>query len=433
MNREILRLAIPNILSNITVPMMGVVDTALMGHLPDAHYLVSLGVGVAVFNFVYWGFGFLRMGSTGFAAQAYGARDAKQLSLVLFRAGLLGLFIALLLLLLQSPLWELGRLIIRPDALSAEHARQYFHIRILAAPANMLLLAITGWFLGLQNAFYALLIAVFSNAVNIGLSIFFVHYAGMAIDGVAWGTVIAQYSGLLLALFLLIFRYRSYLPLPQLKELLHWQELRQFFSVNGNIFIRTLALIFVFTWFTAQSSRLGSDILAVNTIFLQMLAVVSYGLDGFAFAAESLTGKYIGRGDRPALQRMIARLFVWGFALSALLSLAYLLFNESILRFFTSHEKIIRLAQSFGIWIILAPLVNNFAYLWDGIYIGATAGRSMRNSMLIAAFAVFVPLDLFLQPLWGNHGLWLAFTLFMIARGLYLWKGYRKNIPGFQS
>jgi len=433
MNREILRLAIPNILSNITVPLMGVVDTALMGHLPDAHYLVSLGVGVAVFNFVYWGFGFFRMGSTGFSAQAYGARDAKRLSLVLFRAGLLGLLIALLLLLFQSSIWELGRVIIRPDALSAEPARQYFHIRILAAPANMLLLVLTGWFLGLQNAIYALLITVFSNVVNIGLSIFFVHSMHMTIDGVAWGTVMAQYSGLLLALFLLIFRYRSFLTIPGLKELLLWEELRRFFSVNGNIFVRTLALIFVFTWFTAQSSRLGSDMLAVNTIFLQMLAIVSYGLDGFAFAAESLTGKYIGQGERPGLQRMIGRLFLWGFALSALLSLTYFLFNESILRFFTSHQEIIRLAASHRLWIILAPLANNFAYLWDGIYIGATAGRSMRNSMLIAAFVVFVPLDLFLQAIWGNHGLWLAFTLFMIVRGMYLWKGYEKNILNFQS
>ncbi len=433
MNREILRLAVPNILSNITVPMMGVVDTALMGHLPDAHYLVSLGVGVAVFNFVYWGFGFLRMGSTGFASQAYGARDTGKLSLVLFRAGLLGLFIALLLLLFRQGIWQLGAWIIKPDEAALIHAREYFHIRIWAAPANMLLLVLTGWFLGLQNAFYALLIAIFSNAVNIGLSIFFVRYAGMAIDGVAWGTVWAQYSGLLLAIFLLIFRYRSYLRIPQLKELLHWQELRQFFSVNGNIFIRTLALIFVFTWFTAQSARLGSDILAVNTIFLQMLAVVSYGLDGFAYAAESLTGKYIGRGDRSSLQRMIGRLFVWGFALSALLSLSYLFFHVPILRFFTSHENVILLAGSFSIWIVLAPLANNFAYLWDGIYIGATAGRSMRNSMLIAAFVIFVPLDLFLQALWGNHGLWLAFTLFMISRGFYLWKGYRKNILGFQS
>ncbi len=433
MNREILRLAIPNILSNITVPLMGVVDTALMGHLPDTRYLVSLGVGVAIFNFVYWGFGFLRMGTTGFVSQAYGRGDAKAVSLSIYRGILLALIIASLLLIGRHFIWQLGEILIRPEAETAHLARQYFNIRILAAPANMALLVASAAFLGLQNAYYALIVTVFSNTVNILLSVLFVHRFGMTIDGVAWGTVIAQYSGILLAIALLFYKYHSYLSVQPFREIIKKSGLRRFFSVNGNIFIRTLALIFAFTWFTAQSSRMGEDILAVNTIFLQLLALASYGIDGFAYAAESLTGKYIGQRNRKGVTKMVARLFFWGFAFAAILSLSYSIFRLPILRFFTVHEEIIALAESFTLWIVLAPLVNSFAYLWDGIYIGATAGRMMRNSMLLAAFLVFLPLDLLLQPLWGNHGLWLAFTLFMMVRGLYLWRQFPKVLLVPQS
>jgi hypothetical protein len=226
---------------------------------------------------------------------------------------------------------------------------------------------------------------------------------------------------LLLALGLLSYRYRAHIQFPGAAIVYKWQELKGFFKVNLDIFLRTLSLIFAFTFFTAQSSRLGSDILAVNTMFLQMLAIASYGIDGFAFAAESLTGRFKGMGDPARLKKLIRHLFAWGFALAVLLSGSYLLFSGSIIRFFTHHDHLVALARSFTIWIVLAPLTNSFAYLWDGIYVGATASRPMRNAMFVATFLLYVPLYYILNVWMGNHGLWLAFTIFMMARGASLW------------
>lgn len=421
MHKAILRLAIPNILTNLTIPLLGAVDTALMGHLPNTAYLAALGVGVSIFNFVYWGFGFLRMSTTGFAAQAYGQNDRKAAGLILYRGLLVAAVLGVLLILFQEGLWALGSWVIEPSPEVASIAAKYFYIRIWAAPANLMLMVLLGWLLGAQNAVYPLIIALVGNAINIALSLYFVQVLDYTIEGVAVGTVIAQYVALFLALLFVFIRYAAYCQWPGWKHLWQRQSLQSFVSVNRDIFLRTLCLMFVFTFITAQSARMGTTILALNTVLLQLVSIISYGIDGFAFAAESLTGKYIVQQAVRPFRKMLRYLFGWGFGIAALLSLAFLLFREPLLRIFTNDTAILSLSAVYAGWIILAPLVNNFAYLWDGIYIGATASVPMRNSMFIATVGVFVPIYYLAYASSGNHALWLAFTLFMIARGALLW------------
>ncbi len=421
MHKEILRLAIPNILTNLTVPLLGAVDTALMGHLEAPGYLAALGVGVAVFNFVYWGFGFLRMSTTGFMAQAFGQKDTPSMSGILFRGLLLAGLIGVILILAQDAIWAFGLWVVQPEPHVAQLAGEYFAIRIWAAPANLMLMVLLGWLLGAQNAVYPLLISLAGNVINIALSVYLVTVEGYTIAGVAMGTLIAQYAGLGIAVLFLLFRYQAYLKWPGWKRIMDRERLRAFVVVNRDIFLRTLCLMFVFTFMTAQSARYGTEILALNTVLLQLISIISYGIDGFAFASESLTGKYLGRGAAKPLRTMVRYLFGWGFGLALVFSLAFLLFREPIMRLFTDHAPILELAKTYAFWVILAPLVNNFAYLWDGIYIGATASVPMRNSMFIATLLVFLPVFLLANLYFDNHALWLAFTLFMVARGAVLW------------
>lgn len=400
--------------------MLGVVDTYLMGNLADPAYLASLGIGAAIFNFVYWGFGFLRMGTTGFTSQAFGSRDRSEINALFYRGMLVALAIGLILLLTQVAIFNAGLFVIETNVHVAEQAGRYYYIRIWAAPANMLIMVISGWLLGMQNAVYPLIIAFASNLLNILLSVFFVKVWKMDIEGAALGTLIAQYTGLAVGLALLYIKYRDQLKLPSTQLIIQKEKLIRFFKVNGDIFIRTLCLIFAFMFFTAQSARLGEDILALNTLLLQLLAVISYGIDGFAFAAESITGRLIGEGNRKTLKKAVNLLFVWGFGVSIILSLWFWIAGEWTVSVFTHHRHIIELAGQFMVWIIIAPLVNSFSYIWDGIYIGATAGRPMRNSMFFATFIIYVPLFYLLSSWGGNHALWLAFTLFFIARGTSL-------------
>lgn len=418
MNRQILKLAIPNIITNLAVPLLSSVDTMLVGHLDAVYYIGAVAVGGMIFNFVYWGFGFLRMGTTGLTAQAFGANDRPETVRILLRALVVAAGIALALILFQRAIEWLSFELIHSTEEVALYARSYFRIRIFAAPATLMLYALTGWFLGMQNAKYPLWIALTANISNIVFNLLFVLVWKLQSDGVAYGTVVAQYLGLAVALWLLrrmdvqLFKHFS------LRVLFHWQRIKPFFAVNRDIFIRTLSLIFVFSFFTAKSAEMGDDILAANAILLNLWMVFSYGIDGFAFAAESLVGKYIGAGNREGLRKLIKRIFGWGAGLGLLFSLAYSVAPEALLRLFTNKENVIALALSYYIWTAMAPVVNSFCYIWDGIYIGATAGKAMRNTMLFSTLLVFLPAFYTGRFYWGNDGIWMAMLLFMAARWL---------------
>ncbi len=428
MNKQILRLAVPNIISNLSVPLLSAVDTALVGHLPSLYYIGAVAVGTLIFNFVYWGFGFLRMGATGLTAQACGRDDKTESMLILGRSLLVAALTGVILILLQTPIAWISFNLVGASAGVEEHARIYFYIRIYAAPATLSLYAIQGWFLGMQNARYPLITTVAVNVLNIIFNLIFILGMGMNSNGVALGTVLAQYAGVFISILLFKRMYSTMLVHPEWTQLLNLAALKKFFIVNSDIMIRTLALIFAFSFFTAKSAEFGNDILAVNTILMQLWMIFSYGIDGFAFAAESLVGKAIGANDRNQLKSTIRLIFIWGTGLGLIFSLTYFIFDETLLAIFTNKENIILLALTFMPWTIIAPLINSVCYIWDGIYIGATATSAMRNAMLFVTLSVFLPLYYLTHQSWGNHGLWFTMTVFMLMRGVMLSLLYRKNI-----
>ncbi|MEL6655916.1 MAG: MATE family efflux transporter [Bacteroidota bacterium] len=422
MNKEILRLAIPNILSNISVPLLSSFDTALMGRL-SADHLGAVGLGSMIFNFVYWNFGFLRMGSTGMTAQAYGRENRAEMGTVLGQAALVAVSLALLLLIVQSPLLHASQSLLKVSVDQQPLVGTYFSIRIWAAPAALGMYALMGWYFGMQNAIYPLILTIVINVVNMLISYLLVWHYEWGIAGVAWGTVIAQYVGVLVGIALLLKRYSWIKDSIQSKVLLQWDALIRFLRINGDIFLRTLCLTLAFAFFYRQSAGLGDLILATNVILLQYVNWMSYGVDGFAFAAESLVGKYHGARQPEQRKRAIWLSFVWGMALAALYALLYGLAGTGLLRIFTDQQEIITAALPYLPWMIIFPLLGTPCYIWDGVYVGITASRAMRNTMVIA-FAAYLALYYGYGAQMANHGLWLSLTLFMVFRGLVQWWWY---------
>jgi len=428
MNRQILRLAIPNIISNLTVPLLSSVDTALVGHLENIAFLGAIAIGGMIFNFLYWGFGFLRMGTTGLTAQAFGKEDEQSSMLILARAIAVAVGFSILLIILQRPVARLSFLLVDASDEVEYFANIYFSIRIFAAPATLSLYAFTGWFLGMQNAKYPLILAVITNLLNIFFNILFIRVYGMDVDGVALGTVCANYLGLAVAVFLFFRRYGQNIVWFTLQRVLKADELKKFFILNFDIFIRTLVLIFAFAFFTARSAASGELILAANTILINLWTIMSYGIDGFAFAAESLIGRFIGANNRKDLKTAVGHVFFWGTGLGILFSLVFYLFDTEILNIFTDKQNVITLALYLMPWTIGAPMINSFCYIWDGIFIGATASKAMRNAMIVCLFIFYLPVYYITRPIIGDHALWLALTMFMLVRGISLHLYYPSRV-----
>lgn len=423
MNKEILRLAIPNILSNISIPLLSTVDTALMGRMSESH-LGAVGIGAMIFNFVYWNFGFLRMGTTGMAAQAFGRKDNAEIIHIFGRAIIVALSVAALIVLLQKPFGEASFFLMNVPADQANLVSEYFYVRIYAAPASIALFAFMGWFFGMQNAIYPLLVTIILNIVNIVLSYLFVWHFDMGIAGVAWGTVIAQYVGLFLAIGLFAYKYNHLWQYHERKVVLQLDKFKQFLILNGDIFIRTFLLTFAFAFFHSQSAVLGEMVLAVNVILLQFLNWMSYAIDGFAFATESLVGKYFGAKDEKGTQKAIRYSFIWSFILALIFALSYWIFGTDLLAIFTDKAHILEAALPYLPWMILMPIIATPCYIWDGIYIGMTASVAMRNTMIMALL-IFLGCYFVLVPIYGNNGLWLALTIFLGARGLVQWGWFK--------
>ena len=426
MNKEILRLAIPNIISNISVPLLSTVDTALMGRMSELH-IGAVGLGAMIFNFVYWNFGFLRMGTTGITAQAFGKGSNPEMAQTLGRALLVALILAVLVLLIQVPLSELSYYLMNTSDSQLGLVSEYFNIRIWAAPATLALYAIMGWFFGMQNAIFPLILTVFINVVNIICSVFFIKVWGMEVDGVAYGTLIAQYSGVALAIVLWFVKYGHLAKEMTFKAIRKIDKLKNFLTINRDIFIRTFCLTFAFGFFYSQSSAAGASMLAVNVILLQFLNWMSYGVDGFAFASESLIGKYKGANDHPNLKKSINYSFFWGMGMAFLISLVYVLFGVELIGVFTDKSELIEQATPFLFWMIIFPVLSTPCYIWDGIYIGLTASVAMRNTMILA-LVVYLLAHYTLYHQFGNNGLWMALLIFMGARGIFQFVYYRMKL-----
>lgn len=416
MRKRILDLAIPNIVSNITVPLLGLADLVLLGHLSTANHIGAIALGGAIFNFIYMGFIFLRMSTVGFAAQAHGANNPLAQAHILGRALLIALLSAIMLIISQLPIAQLGFWLLDGSADVENFAQTYFYIRIYAAPATLALYALSGWFLGMQNARIPMIIALVVNLVNVGANAFFIVALNMHSSGVALGTVIAQYTGLLVALFFLFRKYKNIIRLLSWAEILYWNEIKRYMQVNSDIFIRTILLISVLTFFTARSASYGTNLLAANTLLLQFFMLFSYFMDGFASAAEALTGKFLASKKKLAFGFMLKLIFKWGVWLSAFFTIVYALASDSILRIFTDEQNILNAATDYRWWVVVIPFVSFASFLWDGVFIGATFSKQMRNSMFIASSVffgiVFLPIEQ------NNHWLWAAMVLFLLARGV---------------
>lgn len=402
-NKQIYRLALPNIISNFSIPLLGAVDTALMGRLESEHYLGAVGIGGVIFSFIYWGFGFLRMATTGLTAQAFGENNTSECGRLLLRATSIGIMGSLFLFIFQWQLADMSFHLINTSPEVEHLARAYYHIRIYAAPATLCLHALHGVFLGLQNAHYPMLLTIVVNLVNIGLNLVFVQGLGMKVEGVALATVIAQYVGLLLAILLFFRRYRSLLTGWNFREVLLLSKLKRFLSISGDIFIRTCLLVFSHAYFTAKSAALSDTVLAINTILLQYINLLSYAIDGFAFAAESMIGKYKGAQDLQNLKRTTRLIFLWAFLFSGVILLILMCFGERLLYVFTDQMSLVEQAEVYLIWVIIAPVINVAAYIWDGIFLGATASRALRNSVIVSTL-LYLSAVYLLMP-FGNHGL----------------------------
>lgn len=432
MHKDILRLAVPNIISNLTVPLLTMVDLHLMGYLNSASFMGAVALGGAIFNIVYWGFGFLRMSTGGLTAQAYGAKKEENSATVLFRGMAIAVCGGILLLILQIPIEKLGFHLLSGSENVKALATNYFYVRIWAAPAAISLMVINGWFLGMQNAKYPMITSIFINIINITASIFFVRIMHLNETGVALGSVIAQYSGLLLSFILFNKKYYKYYSFFRIKEIFDFPKLKHFMSISTDIFIRTACLIFVFTFFTSESASFGDITLASNTALLQFLMLFSYFLDGFAYAAEAITGKFIGAGDRINLIESGKKLMIWGICFALIFTLLYYVSGDNLLLIFTDQKDVIKDAGKYLNWTILLPLVSFASYIWDGIYIGATASKAMRNTAIFATICFFSCFYIF-KPSMANNALWLAMTLFMFGRSFSQTILARKYIYSFNK
>ncbi len=427
MNKRILALAIPNIIANITVPLLGMIDIAIAGRLGDESYIGSIALGTTIFNFIYWNFGFLRMGTSGFAAQALGARNFAEIMNTLVRAMAIALGVGFLILILQKPIAQCAFYFIGGSETTENLALRYYNIRIWAAPAALGIYAMKGWLIGMQNSITPMITAILINLVNIVLCLLFVYVWDMDIEGIALGTALAQYSGFLFLVFFGFARYRKLISYINLHESLKWQSMKGFFKVNSDIFLRTLCLIAVFTFIPAVSAKMGDDILAINTLLMQFFTLFSYIMDGFAYAGEALAGKQIGAHNPKGLKQTIRLLFRWGAILSFLFMILYGFFGKHLLSLFTDQISIINLSGDYLYWVLLFPLAGFGAFLWDGIYVGATASKSMRNSMYIST-AVFFAAYYLLYSIWDNNALWLAFILYLAFRSLLLTLQAKKHV-----
>ncbi len=415
------------IVSSVSVPLVGIVGTGVLGHLDNAVYLAAVAAAAQVFSILFIGFNFLRMGTTGITAQAHGSGahnpDASTaIRQSLGEAVIVALVLGMLVVILQAPIGTAAFGIIGAEPEVTRYARQYFDIRVWSAPATLFNYAALGWLLGMQNARGPLAITLVLNLSNVALDLWFVLGLGLKVRGVAIGALLAELAGAAMAVWLLrreLKRYPGSWAGTRLKDL---QSYRGLLKVNGNLFIRTLALMFTFGFMTVQGARMGSVFLASNALLLNFQWLTSYALDGLANAAEALVGKAVGARDRDGLLRAVRRTLSWSLCFGALFSLAFWAGGPAIIRTLTSLPDIRATALEYLPWVIVLPLISVWSFFYDGVYVGATLSREMRVIMTSAAALVFLPVWFITQDL-GNHGLWLAFTAFMALRGLgmHLW------------
>jgi MATE family multidrug resistance protein len=424
--RAVWNLAWPLILSNMTVPLLGLVDTAVVGHLPDSEYLGAVTLGATLFSFLYWGFGFLRMGTTGLVAQAWGSSDGDALRLLLAQGLALAAVIGLALLLLGPLLIPLGLGLLDGSRDVSTLAATYAGIRLLSAPAVLVNYVLIGWFIGIGRTRVTLGLMVLNNAANIVLDLLFVPVLGWTVDGVALASVLADGLTAVTGLWLARRHLRDLPGRLDVGALTCAGRYRRLLDVNAALFVRTLALLFALAFFHAQGAQMGDVTLAANAVLMQFIMLTSYGLDGFAHAAESLVGRTLGSGDRAGFARAVRATLFWSLATAVVAATIFAVGGRALIALLTDIETVRQAAARFLPWMVAMPLIAVWSYLLDGIFIGATRTRAMCTTMLAAVFGVYLPVWLLTRDL-GNHGLWLAFTVFTLARSAALALTYLRD------
>lgn len=416
-DKRILSIALPSIVANITVPLLGLVDMAVSGHLGNAVYIGAVAVGSMIFNVVYWVFGFLRMGTSGMTSQALGRRDMNDVATTLARSIVVAMAVAAFIIILQKPLGSVALVLVGASAEINTEAWHYFRICVWGAPAMLCLYSLTGWYIGMQNTRLPMFISIMQNVVNIGASCTFVYAFGMKVEGIALGTLVAQYAGLLVSITLWATTYgKRILRHVQWQRIMEGTAMRRFFSVNRDIFLRTLCLVAVNFYFLSAGAAQGAVVLAVNTLLMQLFTLYSYVMDGFAFAGEALCGKHYGAGNHVEFSRTVRRLFGWGFALTVAYTMVYAVGGTGFLRLLTDDIEVVAASADYAPWAVLIPICGLAAFIWDGVFIGTTNTRGMFAATA-AAMLVFFGVYLSLRSEWQNHALWLAFLTFLLTRG----------------
>ncbi|MFK8011571.1 MAG: MATE family efflux transporter [Marinicellaceae bacterium] len=419
------------ILSAISIPMLGIVDTAILGHLDDPVYLASINIGATIFNIIFWGFGFLKMSTTGLVSQAYGANSQNKINQQVTQALTIALFIAMILLLFQQWIGTLALYLTAEGGIAAQMAREYYNIRILSAPATLVIYVFFGYFLAIQKTKIVLIIMLVNQVGNMVLDYIFVMEYGWGISGVAWGSVLSEYAAVLIGIGFLL---KSNYTFPQLMQLKKWllnsSELKRFFVLNRDIFIRTLCLMVVFAMMTKGSAGLGQLALAANAVLLNFFYLMSYGLDGFAHAVESLCGKAYGAKDEDSLKTTLRHVFIICFFIALVFSLIYVFLGHEIVSLLTSLEEVQSFASDYLLWLVIIPIVSMPSFVYDGLFVATTEAKIMRNSMVMATVFCYIPFWYIFKGL-GNHGLWLAFLSFFLVRSIVVHIYYVKWIKNW--
>ncbi|ABV34793.1 MATE efflux family protein [Shewanella sediminis HAW-EB3] len=428
-NRQLLALALPMILSNITVPLLGLVDTAVVGHLSNAYYLGGVAVGSTIITLILWMLGFLRMATTGLVAQSFGAGDTQAQYKLLLQAGSLALILGLSAIVLQLPILNGALMLTDATAEVERYCREYFQIRIWSTPFALLNLVLLGWLLGRQQPKAAMWQLIVANTVNIALDLLFVLGLDWGVKGAALASVFADISGFLVALMMVYKQVQKTggFDLFKLSKTLSLTSYHQLLSLNADIFIRSLCLQIAFAFMTFQGAGLGDNTVAANAVLLNLLLLISYALDGIAYYAEAEVGRAYGQRNKALMRDSVTLAWLWSGISAILFTLLFAFGGGAIINLLTSIEAVRLVAEQYLFWIIILPLLSFGSYLFDGVYIGAAMGKVMRNSMIISTFGVFFPIWYLLQDM-GNHALWAAMSAFMLARSMTLTLHYRYRL-----
>jgi MATE family multidrug resistance protein len=414
--KEILAIALPAIISNITTPILGLIDTAIVGHIGSAAYIGAIAVGGNMLNMLYWLFAFLRMGASGMTAQATGAKDDKQVSMILCRSLLIALVAASMMMLLSSPIADLVLKFMQADVETAGLAKSYFSICIWGAPAVLGMYSLSGWFIGRQNAKAPMWLAILSNIVNIVASLVLVLGLNMKIEGVAMGTIIAQWISFVVGLLIVKCSNVVSLKSLSLRNIIDKIAMQKFFRINTDIFLRTLCLVVVTLWFTHVGAQQSVEILAANSILMQFFMLFSFFMDGFAYAGEALVGKYYGMGKIAYMKAVVNDLLVIGIVMAIVGSCVYFMCSDIIVNMLTNDYAVVESIHDYVYWAIFIPIFGFMAFVYDGVFIGLTLSRQMLWSMFVSMLVFFV-VYLSLFSIWGNNALWFAFALYLVSRG----------------